>query len=328
MRVRAPRRGRRRCRSPSRRSACPPTTASCPTPFTERPGPARQVDGLAGAPARPASTPASSIIRGGTHYEFSYIPNPAFGGDAARDRPGRLVHGRLDGQGAQGRPDGGRAAADDALAGRPRSSARSTPDAARRQPVLHLLHEPPRHRARRRALRLRGPARGLPGPWPPTACRPTTRSSPPPQTPDDRPPTPTPRLDAPRPAGADERAARRHRPAGGRRRSPRPAAARRARASRRSSAASGVLRITRHARAGAGVPGHGDARHPGLQARQEDPRASRRRGRRAFRARVRAEARPLPHPPRRPARTATAVEAAKRGQPRRVRVRSGSPRAR
>ena len=43
------------------------------------PRPAGEVRGVARVLARRASTPASSIIRGGTHYDFSYIPNPAFG---------------------------------------------------------------------------------------------------------------------------------------------------------------------------------------------------------------------------------------------------------
>ena len=66
------------------------------------------------------------IIRGGTHYEFSFIPNAAFGGNAARRRRGRLVHDRLVRQVREGRRERRQAAADEPLAVTTRSRPRST----------------------------------------------------------------------------------------------------------------------------------------------------------------------------------------------------------
>ena len=104
----------------------------------------------------------SIAIRGGTHYEFSWIPDPAFGaalrgadlttwyttawfdayvkGDATAIRRLRTDRWRDDAPSAAVDPDG---------------------DANMMSPLLPLAAG---HRPRRRALRLRGPARGLPGP--------------------------------------------------------------------------------------------------------------------------------------------------------------------
>ncbi len=108
------------------------------------------------------------MIRGGTHYEFSFIPNPGFGGNAARRGPGRLVHDRVVRQVREEGRERRRAAADDALAQR-RGRGRDRPE-PRRQHVLVLLPLAARHRAcRRRAVQVRGhPQPAAPG------CRPTT----------------------------------------------------------------------------------------------------------------------------------------------------------
>ena len=107
-----PSRARARRRSPSRRWASRTTTASRRrrTPPTRTRWPRRR---SRSPTARAGVDTGSSIIRGGTHYEFGFIPNPAFGGDAARHRHGRLVHDRLVRQVRQGRPGRRRAAADD-----------------------------------------------------------------------------------------------------------------------------------------------------------------------------------------------------------------------
>ena len=77
--------------------------------------------------SRRASTPARSIIRGGSHLDFSFIPNHGVRRDAARRGPGRLVHDRLVRQVRQGRPERRRAAAHRPLAPRRRRGRRSTP---------------------------------------------------------------------------------------------------------------------------------------------------------------------------------------------------------
>ena len=90
--------------------------------------------------------------------------------DAARDRPGRLVHERVVRQVRQGRRVGGRAPDHDALAQRPGRS-RGRPG-RRRQPVLVLLPVAARHRpGGRRALQVRGPAHRLPRPGRPRRLR-------------------------------------------------------------------------------------------------------------------------------------------------------------
>ena len=67
------------------------------------------------------------IIRGGSHLDFSFIPNPAFGGIAARRGRDRLVHDRLVRQVREARPERRPAPADEPLAPRRRPRPRSTP---------------------------------------------------------------------------------------------------------------------------------------------------------------------------------------------------------
>jgi hypothetical protein len=50
-----------------------------PTPYTAEPGPTGK-SGASLAASKAAVDTGELVIRGGTHYEFSYIPNPGFGG--------------------------------------------------------------------------------------------------------------------------------------------------------------------------------------------------------------------------------------------------------
>ena len=77
------------------------------------------------------------IIRGGTHYEFSFIPNDAIRRHAARSGSGRVVHDRMVRQVREGRCERGQAAAHQPLAVR-LAGGRDRPE-PRRQHVLVLL---------------------------------------------------------------------------------------------------------------------------------------------------------------------------------------------
>ena len=131
-----------------------------PTPNTSLPDPrAKEHESLAYTKAGVDS--GEIIIRGGSHLDFSFIPNQAFGASLRGPGHHRLVHDRVVRQVPQARALGRRAAADRALARRPgRGRRRPQP---RRQRVLLLLllaagHPP----GQRRRVRLRGPARRLP----------------------------------------------------------------------------------------------------------------------------------------------------------------------
>ena len=89
-------------------------------------------------------------------------PRPGVPGRAARRGPDHLVHDGLVRRLPQGRPDRVPAAAHGPLAHR-RAVGRRRPG-RRREHDVALLPLAAGHRPRRRALRVRGPARGLPGP--------------------------------------------------------------------------------------------------------------------------------------------------------------------
>ena len=129
------------------------------------------------------------VIRGGSHLDFSWIPNPAFGASLAA-RTHRLVHHAPGSTSTSSTIPARTMAADRALARRPRRGGdRPQP---RRQRVLVLLLLAPRlPPGRRRGVRLRGPAARLPGHGPPatvTAASTTTSRStrPPTRSPDRR----------------------------------------------------------------------------------------------------------------------------------------------
>ena len=176
-RCRASRAARRR----SARQGCPADPADRTVVPITKPG-ARHVGRLRAAAdaehvaARPAGPSRRSrwptakagvdtgeiIIRGGSHLDFSFIPNQAFGASLRGPDMIDWYTTRVVRQVPQARCDRRQAPAHPALAQRPRrGSDRPQP---RRQRVLLLLplaagHPP----GRRRDVRLRGPARGLPG---------------------------------------------------------------------------------------------------------------------------------------------------------------------
>ncbi len=106
-----------------------------PTPYSNDPDP--QGPNAAFLAYEAAGVDAMQVnIRGGTHYEYSYIPGRRVRRDAARPGHGDLVHGGVVRQVPQDRPVGRPAPADDALDGGPARG----PDRprGRRQPLLVL----------------------------------------------------------------------------------------------------------------------------------------------------------------------------------------------
>ena len=136
-------------RSPSRRWASPPTTG-CPPPPTPR-CPTRRSRSPSRSPTpRPASTPGEIVIRGGSHLDFSFIPNQAFGASLrGPDITDWYLTAWFD---RYLKDDAGRRrpAAHRALARRPRRGRRRPQP--RRQRVLVLLLLAPGHRAGRAAV--------------------------------------------------------------------------------------------------------------------------------------------------------------------------------